>query len=320
MKISIIKRKLTLPVAFIAIVVWCLLGTNFAWAEEQLYTSMFVSPMSQRIILLPGEKYEGSILISNGAAATADLKYQVSIAPYNRISAEGKNEDFDTVDVDTKNQYNLITDWITIDTTSGTVRPNEQTNIHYAINVPKDAPAGAQYASILITDVTNKDEQPSNGVSLNSVPRIISGIIANVAGESIEKGVITSNSMPSFTTNNTLEATSVVQNLGNVYADAEYILQVWPLTSGEEICTNEEDPETSLVLPDVQRYHSQTCKLPIVGIFRAKQTVKIFGETSITEKTIIVCPIWLLFLIIFIVVAIIILIVVRVKSHIKSED
>ena len=93
------------------------------------------------------------------------------------------------------------------------------------------------------------------------------------------------------------------------------MLQVWPLFSDEEICTNEEQPETSLILPETERYHAQSCALPSVGIFKAKQTVKIFGEESIVEKMVIVCPIWLLFIIFFVIAAIIIWIVVRVQKR-----
>ena len=86
----------------------------------------------------------------------------------------------------------------------------------------------------------------------------------------------------------------------------------------EEICTNEEDPAMSLVMPETERYNAQTCQLPTVGIFRAKQVVKIFGETSIVEKTIIVCPIWLMFIIIFVVFALIFYFVAKVKARKKA--
>ena len=86
----------------------------------------------------------------------------------------------------------------------------------------------------------------------------------------------------------------------------------------EEICTNEEEPDLSLILPETERFHAQTCNLPIAGIFRVKQTVKIFGETSIVEKTIIVCPIWLLFIIIFVVFALIFYFVAKAKARKKA--
>ena len=85
--------------------------------------------------------------------------------------------------------------------------------------------------------------------------------------------------------------------------------------SNEELYTNEEDPEKILVLPGVTKYHEQEYNLPSIGIFRAKQTVKIFGEESIVEKTIIVCPLWLLFIIVFAIVMLIIWLVLKAKNR-----
>ena len=68
-------------------------------------------------------------------------------------------------------------------------------------------------------------------------------------------------------------------------------------------------------MPKTTKYHEEGCRLPLVGIFRAKQTVKIFGEISIVEKTVIVCPIWLLFVIIFAIAAIIIYIVAKARKR-----
>ena len=95
---------------------------------------------------------------------------------------------------------------------------------------------------------------------------------------------------------------------------------MWPLFSDEEICTNEEDPYTTLILPESEMYHVENCDLPMVGIFRAKQTVKIFGETSIVEKTVIVCPLWLLFIIIFAVTMLIIWLVMRSRARRETDE
>ena len=71
-------------------------------------------------------------------------------------------------------------------------------------------------------------------------------------------------------------------------------------------------------MPETERYHTETCNLPPIGLFRAKQTVKIFGEESIVEKTVIVCPLWLIFVILFVVIALIIWIIIRMKSRKKA--
>ena len=290
-------------------------------ADGDIISSMFVTPMSQELLLIPGETYEGVISVSNAASAQEDLKYSVNIGSYGLVRGESDSDDYGGgLDVQTKTLHNELMDWITIDKDHGSVKPNETDKIGFVIDVPEDAPAGAQYATILVVkDEGSNTESESEGITMQSVYQLASAIIANVAGDTIEKASVIDNSIPSFLTAGPLETTSMVRNDGNVYTNAEYTLQVLPLFSNEEICTNEEKPETSLVLPDTERYHTQSCDLPSIGLFRVKQTVKIFGESSVSEKTVIVCPIWLLFLIIFVFVALVIWIIARVRSRNRNK-
>ena len=115
-------------------------------------------------------------------------------------------------------------------------------------------------------------------------------------------------------------ASSTVKNNGNVHTNAKYTLQVWPLFSDEEICTNEEEPATSLIMPETERMHVEECNLPSVGIFKVKQTVEIFGEKSVAEKTILMCPLWLLFLVLFAIIALVIWIVTKVKKKPAKKE
>jgi hypothetical protein len=209
--------------------------------------------------------------------------------------------------------------WITIENDKGTVAPGESVNVNYTIDVPENAPAGGQYATIVVADKTTSGTGGEGNVSIDQTFQFASIIYAEVAGETKEDGEILENNMPSFLLNGPFEATSMVKNKGNVHTDAEYVLQVTPFFGGDDYCNNEEKPETSLILPETERYHAQTCDLPAVGIFKAKQTVKIFGETSIVERTVIMCPLWLLFVILFVVILIIVWVFFRVKSRGKSR-
>jgi len=314
---SKIKKIITKIMVAIIIVGGGVVACQTVRAEDNS-TAIILSPMSEKIVLTPGEKYQGSLKISNPNSSTDDLLYSVSVESFNQARDDDGNDDYGNVDTQTITSYNQIMEWITFDKESGTVTPNQTDILTYTIDVPTDAPAGGQYATIIITDESDHSSNEGN-VSIASIPRVASIIYAEVAGETRNTGEITENNIPGFLMNNILEATSVVKNTGNVHTNASYILQVWPLFSDEEICTNEEEPETSLVLPETERYYSQSCALPSVGIFRAKQTVKIFGEESIVEKTIIVCPIWLLFIIFFVIAAIIIWLVMRVRSR-KSTN
>lgn len=296
----------------------------FAYAEGSdkaaTTSTLTVSPMYQRLILTPGEKYEGMIEVTNPAFSTTDLGYKVSVGSFSQHASENSLDDYDTVDIETINDYNQIVNWIEIDEDTGSVEPNGVRAVNFVIDVPMNAPAGGQYASLLVMKTNTQESAASSGFSIQDQAQVASIIYAEVAGQTVRKGAILENNIPSFLLDNPLTATSMVQNNGNVHTDAEYILQVWPIFSDEEICTNEENAFTNLVMPDTKLYHQETCNLPLVGIFRAKQTVRIFGEESIVEKTVVVCPLWLMLVVVFAIVGIIVWIVIRVKMRKKAEE
>lgn len=318
------KDKFARAIAAFALVVmvtltWFIMFSGAVSADDAPKTSLTISPMSQKIILTPGETYEGTIKVIGSSMATGTVNYTAEVGAYTPIADNGKDS-YGGADVVTKTNHTLMKDWTTLDKASGELQPNETEILTYKIQVPKDAPAGAQYISILVYNSTPKDESNKDGINIDSKFQFASIVYANVAGETVEKGAITENSMPTILTSNKLEATSMVRNNGNVYTNAEYILQVWPLFSDEEICTNEESADEVIVLPDTDRYHVQTCNLPMVGIFKAKQLVKIFGEESVLEKTIVVCPLWLMLIVVFAIVGIIVWIVIRVRMRKKAEE
>jgi len=288
--------------------------TGVSAEENEAMPTMTISPPNQRIVLVPGEEFNGSIEVSNSANSPSDLKYSVTVAPYGFVKDENGKTDYEDFDVDTVTSYNQMKDWIKLGKDEGTVKPNEVDVVPFVIEVPEDAPAGGQYAAIIVQNDTNSDKESEGDLSIQETVRFASSIFAEVAGETRMKGAILENNIPAFNLSSPLKASSTVRNDGNVHTNAKYTLQVWPLFSDEEVCTNEENATESLIMPETERVHIEECNLPAIGIFRAKQTVEIFGEKSEMEKTILMCPLWLLFLIVFVIVALVIWIVTKVKG------
>lgn len=307
-------------IVVIGLLLSSLLNLGKVFADfEGMNSVMTISPPQQRIVLTPGEDYEAYISVSSSTVAKYDLVYSVTVGSLSYTKDEQGNTDYNDTDVDTITSYNQMMDWIELEKTSGTVARGKTDTIPFVIHVPENAPAGGQYATIIVQDDTEPDDGEGQGnVSIISKVRFAAGIFAEVTGETIKKGLIKENDVPGFLLSGELSASSLVRNDGNVHTDAEYVLQVWPLLSDEEICTNEEKPETSMVMPGTEKYHVQTCNLPKLGIFKAKQKVSIFGETSEVERTIIVCPLWLLFLILFGIFAAIIWLFAKAKARKKS--
>lgn len=278
--------------------------------------SFALSPMSQKVVLTPGETYEGSIDVINPSKSDSDFHYLATIGAYGVKSDENSVDDYASTTENDITKFNQIVNWIELKNDRGTLAPNETATISFYINVPEDAPGGGQYATILVQEDPQAIDIPETEDSnIKEIMQMASIIYAEIAGDTIREGEIIDNNIPAFLLNGQFEATSMVKNNGNVHTDAEYILQVWPLFSDEEICTNEEDPAKSLILPETKRYHAESCTLTAPGIYKVKQIVRIFGEESIAEKTIIYCPIWLLFIILAVIAGIIIWVVMRIRAR-----
>ena len=306
-------------IRYIAVVV-CLLTVSFfsafsnAFADE-VKISLIVSPPTNKLLLVPGEKYNGELRITGANENNRDVYYSVSVGSYSlNKNNEGKT-DYNSPNFSDVSDYNQMMDWITIQNSEGKVSPNDTNTVYYTINVPEDVAAGGQYATLIVRQ--EQGEMGGNeGANIQNIYQVASVLYAEVAGDTRDTGEILENNVPSFVFDGSkFEATSYVKNTGNVHTEAEYTLQVWPLFSGEEICTNEENPDKSLVFPDTDKYHAQTCSLPAVGIFNVKQTVKIFDQVSTVERMVIVCPIWLLFIVIFGILLIIFYIVAKAKKR-----
>lgn len=273
-----------------------------------------VSPMNERIILKPGEIYQGSFKISNSSTNTEAFQYEATVRSFY------VDDNYD-VYYDQKESYNQIVDWLTIENPTGVLQVNEVRDIKYTVNVPKSAPAGGQYAAIMVQSAESEGVS-GEGTAVSLTQRIgISHIIyAEVTGTSVHGGKIESLDVPSFLLNGDISGAASIENTGNVHGVATYKLQVYPLFSDEEIYTNEEEPATATILPNRTRYFKiGWADTPAFGIFNVVYTVEFEGVTEQVSKMVIKCPIWLLFAIIFVIAAIIIYFVMRAKSRKNSR-
>ena len=288
--------------------------THPAFADDNSY-GIGVSPMKEQIVLDPGEVYSGSFMISNPASNTSGVNYEVRVSPFYATEA------YD-ITYEQTGDYNQIVDWITLGDTSGVLLPNSTQEIKFKIDVPKDAPAGGQYAAIIVQSRTGSNEsnaEASTGIRINQAMGVAHTIFAEITGTTKRDGEIVSTNLPSFLTNGKIVGSSTISNTGNVHGTAKYKMQVFPLFSGEEVFTNEEDPETSIILPDRTHYHETVWSdTPPMGIFNVVYTTEYEGLTNQVSKLIIICPVWLLSIIVFAVIALIVWIIIRVKSRKKA--
>jgi len=118
------------------------LMAGFVGAPVFAEAAMTVSPRNQKIILNPGDSFDGSFTVSNPGSNTVDLDYTITVKPFY------VDEEYE-IYYNNNGDYNQIVNWITVKDAEGTLAPNETTEIDYTINVPATAPAGGQYAAIV---------------------------------------------------------------------------------------------------------------------------------------------------------------------------
>lgn len=278
-------------------------------------TNIFtLTPMSQNISLQPGQVYTGSITVANPANAAKDFNYKVEISPYSVIG-----EDY-TADLITQNNRSQISKWIKIENPTGTLKPNDVTKVNFTITVPENAPAGGQYAALLVSSADNNVS--NNGITINNVFEMASLIYANVTGKMIHEGEVSEILVPGFITNTPITTNTIVKNNGNSHEFAEIAIEVKNLfnetvypVSGESGITSE------IIMPETTRLITRNINdVSPLGVYHVTETVNYLGQDTVAYKTVMVCPVWFMALLFVTATAIIVAIVRSILSHRKNKS
>lgn len=283
-------------------------GQQVVYAEDQPEYRIQVSPAHLNLDLHPGTTATAKFKVQN--TGTKSFDYELSTGPYNVV---GENYSQDITKV---TDYNYIKDWVTFSEQKGSLAAGAEKEITVTVNVPKDSPSGGQYCAIFA-----RMKEPDTGAGGVQAEKQVGVLVysKNIDGKTREEGKVVENKVPSFLFAPPIQATSVVENTGNIHVEAKYILQVFPLFGNEEVYTNEEDPETRLILPETRRFNTITWDgAPQLGIFKVRQTVEFLGEKSVTEKVVFLCPIWFLLIILVLVFLAVFWIVSRSRG--RKED
>lgn len=278
-------------------------------AADQAPIHLQVSPVKQKISLTPGSSYSGTFKVQNVGSQPFD--YSVSATPYS-VTNEQYNPDYTSVTA-----YSQMADWITFDkkTEKGTLQPNTTVDVKYYVNVPENAPAGGQYAALMA--------QTESGNAANATVAVVHrvGMIlyAAVPGETRGDGEIVKNTVNSFYFNPPLTVTSLVKNTGNIEQTANYHVKIYPLFSNEAIFNTDDTEEGAYdrdVVPETSRFNSITWEqAPTIGLFSVEQTIEFAGKTSTVHKLVLICPLWLLFIIFALIFFIIFWLISRARDR-----
>ena len=296
--------------------------------REKLFS---VLPMSQRLSLESGETYTGTITVANPAKATEDFSYLVTVTPYSVIGSSYE------ADLTTQNIYTDLAKWITIENPRGTIKPNETAEVKYTVRVPEGIHGGGQYATIMVS--SDPDVEAAEGISVTNLFQLASVIYADVSGEIKREGEVTTNEIPDVVFGGPLTLGATIVNSGNIHQDAIFNIEVTNAWTGEVIASYDSDAEETeatgdddsevatsngefaeIVMPETTRYVTHEIEgLPLVGVVKVNQTVY-FNDTPYTaEKELLVCPVWLIFIIFFVLASAIIGIITGVRRRRKKR-
>ena len=305
------KFKLFLAAILAAVTfgTYVFITNNNAHAEERPGILLQVSPTKQKLSLTPGSSYVGTFKVHNAGAAP--FHYSVSATPYS-VTNDNYSPDYTGL-----TNYTQIAEWITFDKAAetGLLQPGEIAEVAYTVNVPKDAPAGGQYAALMAQTEDGNDENATVAV----IHRVGMILYAAVPGETRESGEIVKNNVNTFYFNPPLTVSSLVKNTGNVEQTATYTVKIYPLFSNEAVFSNEEKPDKEKqldIIPETSRFNSITWEgAPHIGIFSVEQTIEFAGQVSTNKKLVLICPLWLLFIIFALLFLIIFWLFSRVKNR-----
>ncbi|MBQ3445181.1 hypothetical protein IJH23_00030 [Candidatus Saccharibacteria bacterium] len=284
--------------------------------EETRSGSVFsITPMSAKLRLVAGEVYEGVIKVFTPANMEGNFSYKVEVAPYNVSGADY------VADLVTQSNRSQIVDWIRIAEPSGTLGPNGTKEVHYTITVPETAPAGGQYAAILVG--TDGDGGGiAEGVGVNSVFEMASIVYAQVEGEIQRSGEIQLNEVPGFITATPMKVMVELKNDGNIHEVAKIDIAVKNFLTGAQIypSNNGEGWIEEVVMPETTRVVArEITEMPALGVYEVTQTVDYMGKHSSITQLVVACPIWFMVMVGVVIGLIIGGIVMAVKKHKRNK-
>ena len=297
--------------AVIAVFAFCgisLTFANTAKAEDNVI-NIQVSPTKTKISLAPGSSYSGTYKVQN--VGTGPFSYTAYATPYS-VTSDNYDPDYNSTTA-----HSQMASWITFDdmTAKGTLQPGETVEVKYTVNVPQDVPAGAQYAALMAQTDSGKDDN----ATVNVVHRVGMILYAAVPGETRETGEVVKNTVNNFYFNPPLTVSSLVKNTGNVEQTAKYTVKIYPLFSNESVFNTENEAEGDYnrdIMPDTSRFNSISWEnAPSIGIFSVEQTIEFAGETSTVSKLVLICPLWLLFVVFALIFFIIFWIISRARER-----
>lgn len=225
----------------IRIIVLCglflIFGLHLKTAQADIGITVY--PLSYKLVLSPGQNWEGLTTVVN----PNDFPLKVKVEKENIIGgAEGSV----SLTPEELSQYGL-TNWITFNTEEFILQPQERREFRYQVKIPDNAPPGGHYAAILFKGSTVEEQASGIGVS----GRTGTVILVEVTGDVVKKAEISFVFVPKFISHGPLAIDFKIKNEGNSYIFPEGKVLVSGLFQKKELSW-----EPRIVFPGFERTFS----------------------------------------------------------------
>ena len=279
-------------------------GVTNAWAAKEAELPdiyLQISPVSTRLDMNPGDKHKGTIKVSNIGKLAFDFKVYAS--PFNLEDLTYYQNFVE------RGNYNKIVNWITFSKlTYKDLKPGKTVEVKYAINVPKNAPGGGQYAVIFAETAGNNSAESS----IQTINRVGHTIYATIKGDTNEAGELISVDQKGLFFGGNIESTTIIKNSGNVDFNSTHTLKIESIFGNELYRDTKNFPVIAETSRQIDREWKET---PMVGLFKVTNDINFMGKNQYNEtKLVLVMPIWLIISILVVIVVLIVLIAVKIKK------
>ncbi len=314
---NILKYLTKTAITIVASLAVILIPSVTVFADEKPAIWLQVSPVANRITLVPGQVSTHTMQVDN--VGSKKFKFRVYAAPYSVA-----NEAYE-IDFNKETKRTQLSRWISFNSNkdakndaekkwsnevSYDLEPGQHQSIEYKVDVPSDIPAGGQYAAVFAESVPS-DDAGSTGV--RTISRVGSIVYGSTAGKTNEKVVFSNFSTKTFMTKGKISSEIDIKNEGNTDFTANVTLKVSKLIGGSIAEVSRPYP----VIPDSPTRHAviEWGDTPIFGIFQTKTTVTAINQKFEETRIIVVMPIFMIIIMLILLTMVIVWLIILIRKR-----
>jgi len=174
--------------------------------------SIGTAPTSEKLKLIPGQKYNGELVVWN--LTPKAINYNIIVRGFRQIENQPGTAILLTEDEEAKSLYTATT-WTKVSISSINLIPNKNEKIYYEINVPKEATKG-EYTVIIA--FVSENEATLTGTGATTTLTLGMPILVQIGDEFVENAELLKFSTPkNFYEYPTLTFNTRIKNLGDTH-------------------------------------------------------------------------------------------------------